>query len=110
VPLYEVLEGTGWNRPNKKKEKIRIHDWDTRCGGRQRESLQRLRIVLADPSFLVPARANAKRRLCTDASRYGLGVALLLFDGEDKGWLPVLFSSRKMKGTEPRYTTTEKEF
>jgi Reverse transcriptase (RNA-dependent DNA polymerase) len=26
VPLYEVLEETGWNRPKKKKEKIRIHD------------------------------------------------------------------------------------
>jgi RNase H-like domain found in reverse transcriptase len=38
-----------------------------------------------------------------------LGVALLQFEGEDKGWLPVGFASRKMKGEEPRYTTTEKE-
>jgi hypothetical protein len=50
-----------------------------------------------------------RKRLCTDASRYGLGVALLQFEGEDKGWLPVGFASRKMKGAEPRYTTTEKE-
>jgi RNase H-like domain found in reverse transcriptase len=38
-----------------------------------------------------------------------LGVALLQFEGEDKGWLPVGFASRKMKGTEQRCTTTEKE-
>jgi hypothetical protein len=31
VPLYDVLEETGWNRP-KKKEKIWIHDWDKRWG------------------------------------------------------------------------------
>jgi hypothetical protein len=33
VPLYKVLEKTGWNRPKMKKEKIRIHDWDARWGG-----------------------------------------------------------------------------
>jgi hypothetical protein len=39
-----------------------------------------------------------------------LGVALLQFEGEGKGWLPVGFASRKMKGAEPRYRTTKKEF
>jgi RNase H-like domain found in reverse transcriptase len=106
--LYEVLEGTGWNRPKKKKDKIRIHDWDGRWGGRQREAFRRLRNVLADPSFLVPARPRARKRLCTNASRYGFGVALLQLEGEGKVWLPVCFARRKM-GAEPRYTTTEKE-
>jgi RNase H-like domain found in reverse transcriptase len=58
--------------------------------------------------FLVPARANAKKRLCTDASKYGLGAALLQWE-EERGWLPVGFASRKLKGAEPRYTTTKKE-
>jgi hypothetical protein len=26
-----------------------------------------------------------------------------------KGWLPIGFASRKLKGAEPRYTTTERE-
>jgi RNase H-like domain found in reverse transcriptase len=52
--------------------------------------------------------ANAKKRLCTDASKYGLGAALLQLK-EERGWLPMGFASRKLKGAEPRYTTTEKE-
>jgi RNase H-like domain found in reverse transcriptase len=30
-------------------------------------------------------------------------------EGEDTGWLPVAFASRKQKGAEARYTVTEKE-
>jgi RNase H-like domain found in reverse transcriptase len=109
APLYEVLIGTAWNKPKKKKEQIRIPDWEARWQREQEESFRRLRNVLADPSVLVPSRPGVEKRLCTDASRYGLGVALLQFEGDGKGWLPVGFASRKMKGAEPRYTTTEKE-
>jgi hypothetical protein len=48
---------------------------------------------------------DGKKRLCTDAGRYGLNVALLQFEGEDKGWFPVGFATRTMKGEEPQYTT-----
>jgi hypothetical protein len=40
---------------------------------------------------------------------YGLGAVLLQWEGEDAGWLPVAFASRKQKGAEARYTVTEKE-
>jgi hypothetical protein len=63
---------------------------------------------LADPLFLVPAHPGERKRLCTDASRYGLVAALLQDEGE-KGWLPVGFTSRKLTGAEAKYTTTEKE-
>jgi hypothetical protein len=46
------------------------------------ESLEKLRDVLADPLLLVPARANAKKRLCTDASKCTLGAALLQWEEE----------------------------
>jgi RNase H-like domain found in reverse transcriptase len=57
--------------------------------------------------FLVLARANTKKRLCTDASKYGLGAGLLQWE-EERGWLPVGFASRKLKGPKSRYTRTEK--
>jgi RNase H-like domain found in reverse transcriptase len=102
------LEGTQWNKRKRKREKIRLADWEQRRGQAQKEPFEKLRDVLADPLFLVPAHANAKKRLCTDASKYGLGAALLQWE-EERGWLPVVFASRKLKGAEPRYTTTEKE-
>jgi RNase H-like domain found in reverse transcriptase len=74
----------------------------------QKYSFGKLRDVLADPFFLVPARANAKKRLCTNASKYWLGAALLQWE-EERGWLPVGFFSRNLKGPGPSYTTTEKE-
>jgi len=107
-PLYHVLGGTGWNEKKPRKRVIELPDWNDRWGDAQREAFRRLRGVLADPSFLVPARAGARKRLCTDASKYGLGVALLQDEGGE-GWLPIGFASRKLKGAEPRYTTTEKE-
>jgi hypothetical protein len=47
--------------------------------------------------------------LVTDASTYGLGAVLLQWEGEDAGWLPVAFASRKQKGAEAKYSVTEKE-
>jgi hypothetical protein len=108
APLYTVLEGTQWNKRKRKREIIRLADLEQRWVQAQKESFEKLRNVLADPLFLVPARANVKKRLCTDASKYGLGAALLQWE-EERGWLPVVFASRKLKGAEPRYTTTEKE-
>jgi hypothetical protein len=42
--------------------------------------------VLADPLFLVSARANAKKRMSTDASNYGLDAALLQWEEEGDGY------------------------
>jgi RNase H-like domain found in reverse transcriptase len=97
APLYAILEGTLWNKRKRKREIIRLADWEQQWGKAQKESFEKLRNVLADPLFLVPARANAKNRLCTDASKYGLGAALLQWE-EERGWLPMGFASRKLKG------------
>jgi RNase H-like domain found in reverse transcriptase/Integrase zinc binding domain len=108
APLHAVLEGTQWSERKRKREIIRLADWEQRSVQAQKELFEKLRDVLADPLFLVSARANAKKRLCTDASKHGLGAALLQWE-EERGWLPVGFASRKLKGAEPSYTTMEKE-
>jgi RNase H-like domain found in reverse transcriptase len=108
APLCDVLKGTAWNKKKPRRKVIELNDWDSRWKETQHEAFLRLREVLADPGFLVPAREGARKRLCTDASRYGIGAVLL--QQEDTGsWLPVNFASRKLKGAEPRYTTTERE-
>jgi RNase H-like domain found in reverse transcriptase len=68
-----------------------------------------LREIPAHPDFLVAPRPLASKELVTDASMYGLGAVLLQWEGEDAGWLPVAFASRKQKGAEAWYTVTEKE-
>jgi RNase H-like domain found in reverse transcriptase len=57
---------------------------------------------------LVPAISDSPKKLVTDASKYGLGVALIQEERPGK-WLPIAFWSRKLKGAEVRYTTSEKE-
>jgi RNase H-like domain found in reverse transcriptase len=64
--------------------------------------------MLASPDFLAPPRYGAERKLVTDASQYGLGVFLLQKEVE-RGWLPLGFASRKLKGAEVRWTVSEKE-
>jgi hypothetical protein len=87
---------------------IRVADWEAGWGHEQRVAFRKLRSVLAGQLFLVPARLGTKKRLCTDASKYGMGAALLQWEIEEKGWLPIGFASRKLKGA-VRYTMTEKE-
>jgi hypothetical protein len=82
APLYAVLEGTQWNKRKRKREIIIIADWKQRWGQAQMESFEKLRNVIEDTLFLVPARANAKKRLCSDASKYGLGATLLQWEEE----------------------------
>jgi hypothetical protein len=57
---------------------------------------------------LVLAISDSRKKLATDASKYGLGVALIPDERPGK-WLPIAFGSRKLKGAGVRYTTTEKE-
>jgi RNase H-like domain found in reverse transcriptase len=63
---------------------------------------------MAAPEFVVPTRAGARKTLVTDASKYALGCVLIQQESSGQ-WLPVAFGSRKLKGGEVRYTTTEKE-
>jgi hypothetical protein len=54
--------------------------------------------VLADPLFLVPARPGTNKGLCTDASKYGVGAALLQWENEEKGlaadWIRIAEAQR----------------
>lgn len=57
--------------------------------------------------MLASPREGAEKKIMSDASDYGLGSVLL--QREDEQWRPIGFASRKLKGAEMNYTTTEKE-
>jgi RNase H-like domain found in reverse transcriptase/Integrase zinc binding domain len=98
-----------WNKKKQRKgHKVRVADWDILWGSEQRQAFLKLKDVLASPDFLAPPRDGAERTLVTDARQYGLGVFLLQNDVE-RGWLPLGFASRKLKGAEVRWTVSEKE-
>jgi RNase H-like domain found in reverse transcriptase len=67
-----------------------------------------LRAALADPELMVPPRAGAKKGVVTNASNIGYG-AVLLQQEKNSERRPIEYIARKLKGGEPRYTTTEKE-
>jgi uncharacterized glyoxalase superfamily protein PhnB len=109
APLFDVLIGTGWNKKKNKRRKVVVQDWAARWGESQSRAFHALREILANPDFLVAPRPEAEKMLVSDASIYGLGVVLLQWEGEELGWLPIAFASRKQEGAEARYTVTEKE-
>jgi RNase H-like domain found in reverse transcriptase len=109
APLYEVFVETGWNGEKSKKQKIVVADWAERWKKLQVRPFEAMREILAHPDFLVAPRPLATTKLVTDASMYGLDAVLLQREGDDAGWFPVAFTSRKQKGAEARYTVTEKE-
>jgi hypothetical protein len=100
APLYDMLKGTNWNAKKPRRRVIDLDDWAERWGDSQREASLRLREVLADPGFLVPARLGVRKRLCTDASRYGLGAVLLQHEGPGE-WLPSPATRRRGARTLP---------
>jgi RNase H-like domain found in reverse transcriptase len=108
APLYEVLVDTAWNKKKSKKLVLPLPDWHERWGSEQISSFAVLKDIMSSPEFLVPPRAGVRRKLVTDASKYGLGAVLLQDEGSN-GWLPLGFASRKLKGAEGRWTTSEKE-
>jgi transposase InsO family protein len=108
TPLYEVLVGTGWKKKKKKRDRVYIPHWESKWNEKPRTAFETLRDELTSPEFVAPIRSGAKKKLVTDASKYGLGVVLIQEEQVGK-WLPVAFGSLKLKGAEVRYTTTEKE-
>jgi hypothetical protein len=64
APLYEVLKGTHWNAKKQRRKVRRLEDWADRWRESQREAFFKLRDLLADPAFLVPARQGTRKRLC----------------------------------------------
>jgi hypothetical protein len=86
-----------------------VADWSERWKEPQVRAFEALREILAHPGILVAPRPLASKRLATDAYMYGLGAVLLRREGEERGWLPVAFASRKQKGAKARYTITENE-
>jgi hypothetical protein len=49
--LYKVLAGTGWNNKKRKRERIRIEDWDNRWVEDQRRAFEDLKQRIASPEF-----------------------------------------------------------
>jgi hypothetical protein len=49
APLYQVLTGTGWNKKKRKRERIRIADWESRWGDDQRRAFEDLKQAIASP-------------------------------------------------------------
>ena len=108
APLYEVLKGTGFSKKRKHGQKFKIHDWDMRWGEVQRRAWQALKGALRNPEILAAPKRDMQKKVMTDASSYGLGVVLLQMTEEGK-WRPVSFTSRLMRLSERKFTTTEKE-
>lgn len=108
APLYDMLQGTGWNKRKPKSNRIHIPGWDIKWGEAQAAAFKDVKNDLAAPAFLVPAVLGRKKRLITDASGIGYG-AVLLQEEPENGWRPIFFISRKPKGPETRYTATENE-
>jgi RNase H-like domain found in reverse transcriptase len=95
APLNEFLVGTDWNRKKRKKQKVLVSVWAERWKELQVRAFEALRKILAHPDFLVAPHPLATKKLVTDASMYGLRAMLLQWEGDDAGWLPVAFASRK---------------
>ena len=62
---------------------------------------------LAKPPTLGFYNPEAKTKIVSDASSYGLGAVILQENKED--WKPVAFASRSLTKTEQHYATIEKE-
>ena len=106
--LYQVLEGSGFNRKKRRAQSVAIKEWGRKWGEEQRNAWMGLKEDLSSPTVLASPRRDAVKKLMTDASNYGVG-GVLLQQEETGAWRPVAFTSRKLKGAETRYTTTEKE-
>ena len=110
APLYQVLEGTGWNRKKPKSRPVIIQDFAERWTVQARQAWEHLRKTLASPEVLVPPRPGALLRLVTDASEVSYGAVLLQASADAAlDWRPIGYVARKLSGAEGRYTVTEKE-
>jgi RNase H-like domain found in reverse transcriptase/Reverse transcriptase (RNA-dependent DNA polymerase) len=107
-PLCKVLVSTAWNKRKGKKVVLTLPDWCEWWDAEQKLSFSVMKDIMSAPEFLVPPRAGMRRKLVTDASKYGLGTVLLQDEGPD-GCVPLEISSRKLKGAEGTWTSSEKE-
>lgn len=108
IPLYKVLEGSGFNKKRRHGQRLKMADGDARWGEDQRSAWQELKLVLSNPSFLAAPIRGAPKHVMTDSSAYSLG-GVLLQCREDGNWQPVAFTSRKLKKAERNYAPTERE-
>jgi hypothetical protein len=69
------------DKKKKRRDCVRISDWERRWGEVQKWAFEDLRDFLAAPEFLVPSRNGARKKLVTDVSKYGLGVTLVQEEG-----------------------------
>eukprot|EP00171_Calliarthron_tuberculosum_P011706 IDg11706t1 len=88
-PLYELLEGSGFNKKKAKSKPVVIKEFEKKWGSDQAKAWADLKMDLCDPRILVSPKNGAEKRIMSDASSYGLGAVLLQQEGED--WMPIGF-------------------
>ncbi len=77
-------------------------------GSVQQAAFEKIKSDLASTQVLAQYKPEAKTKVSTDASSFGLGAVLSQMQNE-KEWRPVAFISRSLSETEQRYAQVEKE-
>jgi len=97
-PLTDLLKG-------ETKHNISVawtHDVHTAC-------FNKLKDALCSAPILRPYIPSHSTAIFTDASKYGVGVALCQRESDDQLWLPVEYASKRFNEPESRYATHEQE-
>ena len=82
----------------------RKFEWTEECA----EAMRYLQHLLIEAPVLARWEWNLPTRLCSDASKVGLGAVLEQQHGEE--WRPIAYWSRKLRDAETRYSATDLEW
>jgi Reverse transcriptase (RNA-dependent DNA polymerase) len=83
APLHAVLEGAQWNKRKRKREIIRLVDWEKRGGGRRRKNRSRSCGMSSQTRCSWCQHAQTPRRDCA-LTRVSMGAALRCYNGRRK--------------------------
>lgn len=92
LPLFEALKG--------KAKKLSWNDT-------MRKAFEDTKKLLADATMLAHPRHDAQLSLASDASDHAVGAVLQQF--VNNGWIPLAFFSNKLKSSEQKYSTFDRE-
>lgn len=76
-PLYEILQGSGFNKKKKRGKICRISDWAEKWGDLRRDERKDLKDELSNPKISAPPDPRKRKIVMTDASDYGAGGVLI---------------------------------